>query len=126
MIRRPPRSTLFPYTTLFRSLADVVRVVRMTRPLVITSVFVGGRTDGHGNHQVAGQMAQEAYVAAGDPNRFPEQLREGLRPWSPLKVYARVPFFAPTKEKTIFDYATDKYVPIRFFDYVNKTWISDR
>src|SRR5256884_4682984 len=26
MIRRPPRSTLFPYTTLFRSLADVVRL----------------------------------------------------------------------------------------------------
>ncbi|PYY13561.1 MAG: GlcNAc-PI de-N-acetylase, partial [Acidobacteria bacterium] len=38
-----------------RVLADVVRVVRMTRPLVITSVFVGGRTDGHGNHQTAGQ-----------------------------------------------------------------------
>src|SRR3712207_8400588 len=28
MIRRPPRSTLFPYTTLFRSLEDVVEVVR--------------------------------------------------------------------------------------------------
>src|SRR2546430_5726965 len=28
MIRRPPRSTLFPYTTLFRSLADTVRQVR--------------------------------------------------------------------------------------------------
>src|SRR3712207_8985831 len=26
MIRRPPRSTLFPYTTLFRSLVDVERV----------------------------------------------------------------------------------------------------
>src|SRR5256885_10555211 len=26
MIRRPPRSTLFPYTTLFRSLAVVARV----------------------------------------------------------------------------------------------------
>src|SRR3989475_5942183 len=25
MIRRPPRSTLFPYTTLFRSLADALR-----------------------------------------------------------------------------------------------------
>src|SRR3712207_7119107 len=25
MIRRPPRSTLFPYTTLFRSLAGLVR-----------------------------------------------------------------------------------------------------
>src|SRR2546427_8176837 len=27
MIRRPPRSTLFPYTTLFRSLRDVIRVL---------------------------------------------------------------------------------------------------
>ena len=109
-----------------RVLSDVVRVIRMTRPLIVTSVFVGAPTDGHGNHQVAGQMAQEAYVAASDPKRFPEQLREGLRPWSPLKVYARVPFFAPTKEKTIFDYATNKYVPIRFHDYVNNTWISER
>ncbi len=107
-----------------RVLSDVVRVVRMTRPLVITSVFAGAPTDGHGNHQVSGQMAQEAYLAAGDPNRFPEQIREGLRPWSPLKVYARVPFFEPTKEGTIYDYATDKYVPLRFYDYVNKRWIN--
>jgi LmbE family N-acetylglucosaminyl deacetylase len=105
-----------------RVLGEVVRVVRMTRPLVITSVFAGAPTDGHGNHQVAGQMAQEAFVAAGDPNRFPEQIREGLRPWSPLKVYNRVPFFEPTKEG-IYDYATDKYVPVRFFDYVNRKWI---
>ncbi len=74
-----------------RVLADAVRVVRMVRPLVITSVFVGAATDGHGNHQVAGEMAQEAWQAAGDPTKFPEQIREGLRPWSPLKVYARVP-----------------------------------
>lgn len=105
-----------------RVLADVVRVVRMTRPLVLTSVFVGAPTDGHGNHQVAGQMAQEAFVAAGDPNRFPEQIRQGLRPWSPLKVYERVPIFSATK-KGIYDYATDKYVPVRFYDYVNHTWI---
>ncbi len=107
-----------------RVLSDAVRVVRMTRPLVITSVFAGAPTDGHGQHQVSGQMAQEVYNAAGDPNMFPEQIKEGLRPWKPLKVYARVPFFAPTKQHTIYDYATDKYVPIRFFDYVNKTWIS--
>ncbi len=106
-----------------RVLSDTVRVVRMTRPLIITSVFVGAPTDGHGNHQVAGQMAQEVFNAAGDPSRFPEQIRQGLRPWKPLKVYARVPFFAPTKEGTIYDYATAKYVPIRFYDYVNKTWI---
>ena len=77
-----------------RVLYDVVRVVRMTRPLVITSVFVGGPSDGHGNHQTAGAMAQAVFQAAGDPNVFPEQMREGLRPWSPLKDYARVPFRA--------------------------------
>ena len=77
-----------------RVLYDVVRVVRMTRPLVITSVFVGGPSDGHGNHQTAGAMAQAVFKAAGDPSVFPEQLREGLRPWSPLKDYARVPFRA--------------------------------
>ena len=54
---------------------DVVRVVRMTRPLVITSVFVGGPSDGHGNHQTAGAMAQEVFKAAGDPNMFPEQIK---------------------------------------------------
>src|SRR5579875_1380198 len=36
-----------------RLLYDVVRVVRMTRPLVITSVWVGGPSDGHGQHEVA-------------------------------------------------------------------------
>src|SRR5579871_555070 len=104
-----------------RVLSDVVRVIRMTRPLVITSVFVGAATDGHGHHQVAGQMAQEAYLAAGDPTKFPEQIREGLRPWSPLKVYARVPLFKATKEG-MYDYAIDKYVPVRFFDYIHQTW----
>ncbi len=53
-----------------RVLADAVRVIRTVRPLVITSVFAGAATDGHGNHQVAGQMAQEAFVAAGDPRNF--------------------------------------------------------
>src|SRR3712207_8917748 len=31
MIRRPPRSTLFPYTTLFRSEADAIRLANDTR-----------------------------------------------------------------------------------------------
>ena len=38
-----------------RVLADAVRVVRMMRPLVVTSVFVGAATDGHGHHQLAGR-----------------------------------------------------------------------
>src|ERR1700736_1811658 len=76
-----------------RVLYDVVRVVRMTRPLVITSVFVGGPSDGHGNHQTAGAMAQEVFKAAGDPNVFPDQIAAGLKPWTPLKDYAHTPWF---------------------------------
>src|SRR3954452_5018820 len=75
-----------------RVLSDAVRVVRTVRPLIITSVFVGGPSDGHGNHQTAGAMAQEAFKAAGDPNMFPDQIKAGLQPWTPLKVYARQPF----------------------------------
>jgi len=103
-----------------RVLGEVVRVIRMTRPLVVTSVFVGGRTDGHGNHQVAGQMAQEAFKAAGDPNMFPEQLKEGLRPWKPLKDYAHVPF-AIINDKGVYDYADGKYYPAEFQNYTNGT-----
>src|SRR3989442_3418493 len=35
MIRRPPRSTLFPYTTLFRSLIEGVRIVGKGEPQVL-------------------------------------------------------------------------------------------
>jgi LmbE family N-acetylglucosaminyl deacetylase len=104
-----------------RVLGDVVRVVRMTRPLVLASVFVGGPSDGHGHHAVSGQMAQEAFDAAGDPNMFPEQIREGLRPWSPLKMYARTPVGA-VSEKGLYDSATERYLPVRFYDFIAKKW----
>lgn len=105
-----------------RVLYDVVRVIRMQRPLVVTSVFAGNVSDGHGQHQVAGYMAQRAYAMAGDPKVFPDQIKAGLMPWSPLKVYARVPF-ARVSEKGIYDYATGHYAPVRFRNYVDNTWI---
>lgn len=104
-----------------RVLYDVVRAVRVYRPLVITSTFVGGITDGHGHHQVSGEMAQEAFTAAADPNVFPDQIKAGLRPWSPLKVYSRQPFFSISSQG-MFDYATGKWAPVRFYNYVDKKW----
>ncbi len=68
-------------------LRDIVRVIRLERPLVIISRFQGTDRDGHGNHQAAGVMTQEACRVAGDPSVFPDQIAEGLRPWQPLKVY---------------------------------------
>lgn len=104
-----------------RVLCDVVRQVRITRPLVITSVFAGFLSDGHGHHQTAGLMAQEAYKLAGDPNTCPDQVAAGLQPWSPLKVYARVPFARVEKGK-VFDYATGKWEPVHFKNYVTDTY----
>jgi LmbE family N-acetylglucosaminyl deacetylase len=100
-----------------RVLRDVVRAVREQRPLVLTSVFIGGITDGHGHHQVAGQLAQEAFNAAGDPGVFPDQIAAGLLPWKPLAVYARSPF-APITARGMYDYATDTWAPPSFTNYV--------
>jgi LmbE family N-acetylglucosaminyl deacetylase len=100
-----------------RVLYDVVRAIRLYRPLVITSVWIGGVTDGHGQHQAAGEIAQEAFIAAADPNVFPELTAEGILPWAPLKVYARVPRQAVTAQG-LFDYATNQYTPARFTNYV--------
>jgi LmbE family N-acetylglucosaminyl deacetylase len=68
-------------------LADVVWVVRSFRPHVIVSVFSGTPRDGHGQHQAAGIVAREAFAAAGDRTRFPEQLVAGLEMWQPAKLY---------------------------------------
>ena len=68
-------------------LRDVVRVIRTDRPFVLISRFQGNPRDGHGQHQAAGLLTQEAWKVAGDPNAFPEQITQGLRPWQPLKLY---------------------------------------
>jgi LmbE family N-acetylglucosaminyl deacetylase len=72
-------------------LADMVRVIRTFRPLIIISAWTGTPMDGHGHHQAAGILTPEAYRAAADPARFPEQIKEGLRPWQARKLYVRVP-----------------------------------
>ncbi|MFZ0632960.1 MAG: PIG-L family deacetylase [Acidobacteriaceae bacterium] len=105
-----------------RLLYDVVRVVRMTRPLVVTSVFVGGPSDGHGNHAAAGMFAQKVFLAAGDPTVFPDQIRAGLRPWNPLKEYARVPFSLEpgmVSPKGLYDYATHHWMPAGVQNYIS-------
>ena len=69
------------------ALEDYVRVIRTLRPDVIISRFGGTPRDGHGNHQAVGILSREAYTAAADPARFPEQIREGLLPWQAKKLY---------------------------------------
>jgi LmbE family N-acetylglucosaminyl deacetylase len=69
------------------ALADMVRVIRTFRPDVLVSRFSGTPRDGHGNHEASGILTREAFRAAADPNRFPDQIKEGLLPWQAKKLY---------------------------------------
>jgi len=104
-----------------RVLYDAVLAVRRERPQIIVSTFVGAVSDGHGHHQVSGEIAQEVFKAAADPKVFPEQLKDGLQPWQPLAVYSMVPF-ARIEDGKMFDYATGKWAPARFKNYVTGEW----
>ena len=69
-------------------LEDMVRVIRLNRPLVVVARFHGSRRDGHGHHHASGLLTPEAVEAAADPARFPGQIEEeGLRPWRVLRTY---------------------------------------
>jgi LmbE family N-acetylglucosaminyl deacetylase len=69
------------------ALGDMVRVIRTFRPDVLVPRFSGTPRDGHGHHQASSILAREAFRAAADPKRFPEQIAEGLQPWQVKKFY---------------------------------------
>lgn len=56
-------------------LSDVVWNIRRFRPDVIIDVFTGTPRDGHGQHQVSGIVGKDAFAAAADPAKFPQQLQ---------------------------------------------------
>jgi len=56
-------------------LADAVWVIRNFRPDVIITRFPEDARAGHGHHAASAIIAREAFIAAADPNRFPEQLK---------------------------------------------------
>jgi LmbE family N-acetylglucosaminyl deacetylase len=66
--------------------ADFVRLIRMFRPDVVLTMSTQG-TGGDRAHEATTMLTQEAFKAAGDPAQFPEQIKAGLRPWSPKKLY---------------------------------------
>jgi LmbE family N-acetylglucosaminyl deacetylase len=68
------------------TLGDIVRVVRSFRPDVILTLPPEGSGGGQ-HHQAVGRLAREAFRVAADPARFPDQLRQGLRPWQARKIY---------------------------------------
>jgi LmbE family N-acetylglucosaminyl deacetylase len=66
-------------------LADIVWVIRSFRPDVIISRFPENGDGGHGHHTASAILAHEAFVAAADPARFPEQLAT-VAPWQAKRL----------------------------------------
>jgi len=66
-------------------LSDVVWVIRKFEPDVIITRFPTTGEGGHGHHTASAILANEAFTAAADPNRFPEQLKY-VKPWQAKRI----------------------------------------
>jgi LmbE family N-acetylglucosaminyl deacetylase len=79
-------------------LSDMVWVIRRYRPDVIILRFSGTPRDGHGQHQASAILGKQAFFAAADPSRFPEQLTE-VKPWKAKRLLFNVISFTAEQEK---------------------------
>jgi LmbE family N-acetylglucosaminyl deacetylase len=79
-------------------LSDIVWVIRTFRPDIIILRFSGTPSDGHGQHQASAILGKEAFTAAGDPSRFPEQLK-WVKPWKATRLVWNAFSFTPEQEK---------------------------
>ncbi len=69
-----------------RILGDVVWVIRKFQPDIIITRFPGDERAGHGQHAASSILAQQAFVAAADAGRFPEQLKY-VKPWKSKRIF---------------------------------------
>ncbi|HEY1872040.1 MAG TPA: PIG-L family deacetylase, partial [Chitinophagaceae bacterium] len=67
-------------------LSDVVWVIRKFQPDVIITRFPGDARAGHGHHAASEILANEAFNAAADSTKFPEQFQYGVRPWQAKRI----------------------------------------
>jgi len=67
-------------------LSDVVWVIRKFQPDVIITRFPEDGRAGHGHHSASAVLAHEAFTAAADPSRFPEQFKYGVQPWQAKRI----------------------------------------
>jgi LmbE family N-acetylglucosaminyl deacetylase len=67
-------------------LSDVVWVIRKFQPDVIIARFPTTGEGGHGHHTASAILAGEAFDAAADPTKFPEQFKYGVKPWQAKRL----------------------------------------
>jgi LmbE family N-acetylglucosaminyl deacetylase len=74
-------------TDLYQAANDLVLRIRKLRPHVILTFGPDGGLTGHVDHAMAGVFATIAFEWAGRPDRYPEQLEQGLEPHRAQKLY---------------------------------------
>ena len=67
-------------------LSDVVWVIRKFQPDIIIKRFPPDKRAGHGHHAASAILAQEAFAAAADSTKFPEQFKYGVKPWQAKRI----------------------------------------
>jgi LmbE family N-acetylglucosaminyl deacetylase len=72
------------------ALSDVVWVIRTFQPDVVIARFTE-QPPNHGHHTASAILAREAFAAAADPTRFPEQLHNGVTVWQAERLLLNVP-----------------------------------
>jgi LmbE family N-acetylglucosaminyl deacetylase len=70
--------------------ADIVRVIREFRPDVVLTRFSLTPGNTHGHHTASAVLTLQVFKLAGDPNAFPDQISEGLKPWQPKRIFWNV------------------------------------
>ncbi|WP_205510763.1 PIG-L family deacetylase [Longitalea arenae] len=68
-------------------LSDAVWIIRKFQPDIIITRFPEDSRAGHGHHSASAVVAHEAFKAAADPNRFPEQLGAGVQTWKVKRIF---------------------------------------
>ena len=67
-------------------LSDAVWIIRQYQPDIIINRFPPDARAGHGHHAASAVIGAEAFVAAADPKRFPEQFAYGVKPWQAKRI----------------------------------------
>ena len=97
-------------------LSDLVWIIRRFRPDVIVLCFSGTPRDGHGHHQASALLGKEAFSAAADRSRFPEQLK-WVEPWQARRVVWNV-YGAATGTPGQISIETGDYNPVLGYSYI--------
>jgi len=87
------RDAALDHADLYHVASELAKRIRQIRPHVVITFGPEGALTAHADHSMASIFATAAYHWAGRSNRFTDQLKNGLRPYRPQKLYYSTALF---------------------------------